>query len=75
MNKQEQEQFVRELTGNVLAEVLAKSVQWPDDWDGHELRQLLADAFAASSCMSDAMKDKRAARRRAYENTVLVENL
>lgn len=66
--------FVKELVNSVQEEVLAKLNKTPEDWDGRELRQYLADKFADSASISQ-MQDKRQSRRRAYENTVLVENL
>jgi hypothetical protein len=66
--------FVKALVNAVKDEVLAKIDQTPEDWDGHELRQWLADKFADSASMSQ-MQDKRQSRRRAYENTVIVRNL
>ncbi len=52
MTKQEQHQFAEELIGSVRAGVLRHidSDNVPEDWDGHELRQWLADLFDAQVC-------------------------
>ena len=46
-----------------------KAGKTPADWDGHELRQLLADKFA------EATSKLVPHRIRAYKNVVLVNNL
>lgn len=77
MDQPRQEEFVNELVENVRKDVVRQimSGRIPSEWDGHELRQLLADRFAQAARMSDAMKDKRGKRRREYDNTVIVNNL
>ena len=45
MTKKEQRTFVRNLCKSV-AEGLIKEYEFPADWDGHELRVLIADTFA-----------------------------
>ena len=71
MTRNEQVIFVTELTDRVLESVVAMIRQGmvPIEWDGFELRELLADKFAAKR----ANMDKR--RKKEYENTVLVNNL
>jgi hypothetical protein len=71
MQRNDQVRFVVELTDSVRESVVAMIRQGkvPIDWDGFELRELLADKFAASR----ANMDKR--RKKEYENTVLVNNL
>ena len=71
MTKREQARFIRELTGNVTRDLLATVPKLPDTWDGHELRQLIADRFALSSF---TLKEDRR-RWRAYQNTIITENL
>ena len=51
MNKKEQRAFLRCLAREVVKAALTKSAAWPDDWDGHELRQLLADDLAHESTL------------------------
>lgn len=71
MTKRERAHFVRELCGNVTKDILAKVGSMPDDWNGIELRQYIADKFR--DCVISGMMDRR--RLREYRNAVLVENL
>lgn len=77
MTHNEQHQFVTELTTNICAEVKAAILadKIPADWDGHELRVLLADKFEQSAQMSLIRRDKRSERARDYHNTVITANL
>ncbi len=71
--QQAQTMLVIELCYNVRDSVLEqiKAGKVPKSWDGHELRQLLADRFAASAgTMRPGSK-----KRKEYENTKLVNNL
>jgi hypothetical protein len=49
MTKLEQRRFIRELIATVRADLLRQSVLIPDNWDGHELRQWIADRFQEAS--------------------------
>jgi len=70
VTKAEQRRFVRELVANVEEDLLRNVKNVPDNWDGHELRQWIADEFQKSSWM---MKEKHNRRRyRDYRNDVLV---
>ena len=73
MTRQEQYNFVRELIGNTEAKILARLDRVPEEWDGHELRQYVADQFRES--VSRTMTEPRSRRMRDYRNTVLVNNL
>lgn len=46
MTHQQQKKFVKDLAKNVLDDLLADATKWSNEWDGYELRRLLADAFA-----------------------------
>ena len=76
MTPLDQRKFVHQLIDNVEAEIIAKlkSGKIPAEWDGHELRQYVADNFA-ECVMWPIGTDNRSARRREYANTVLVNNL
>ena len=67
--------FVHNLTNSVTQELVAKieSGAIPDTWDGHELRQLLADKFVREA--SSLMREPRSRRMKDYRNTVIVNNL
>ena len=70
MTRQEQIDFVRELSKNV-AEDIVDSIERgriPSEWDGRELRLLLADKHSEWDMATRADK-------RRYRNTVLVNNL
>lgn len=71
MTRAEQRQFVHDLTKTVKDKILAniKAGKVPADWNGVELRHLLADNFRAET-RPMTPKD-----RRAYNNTVVVNNL
>lgn len=71
MNANERIQFIRELTANVTSEIIEKNNRLPDDWNGIELRQYIADKFAAS-VFKGTMS---IGRMRAYKNTVIINNL
>ena len=65
LNRAEKEMFVDNLVGSVAAELRTLIIDGkvPDHWDGHELRQWLADAFAKEVCR-DVMKTTRLRRYR-----------
>jgi hypothetical protein len=66
MDAKEKEKFVRDLVGNVLETVIKAIPAMPEDWNGHELRQYLADKFADNTFMKKGKGLKR------YRNTVAV---
>ena len=45
MNAREKRKFVGDLIGAVKRDIQAKLDKVPDEWDGHELRQLISDMF------------------------------
>jgi hypothetical protein len=67
MIRQEQRRFVRELITNIKRDVINSITRGrvPPEWDGLELRQLLADKFQQS------VLPLTGDRKKAYENTVL----
>jgi hypothetical protein len=77
----EQEKRIAELQKEIVRDVLDSVQQHitaridlghvPATWDGHELRQWLADRFARES-QGGLMQGKRL---RQYRNTVIVNNL
>ena len=71
MTPEDQKRIVHELCASVESGIIAAidSGAVPFDWDGFELRQLLADRF-------DRCTGKMSLKRkREYNNTVLVNNL
>jgi len=75
VTKLEQMKFVQQLVGNVEQEIqeLFLKGRIPAEWDGHELRELIAEKFA--ECRSAIMREPRSKRLKDYRNTVLVSNL
>jgi len=73
MTRAQQRKFLRSLTREVRDHLLARSKDWPPDWDGHELRDLLAAAFERER--SPLMRAPRNRRRRDFENARLTRNL
>lgn len=74
MTKIEQKRFIKDLCGNIESDIRSKIAagKIPTEWDGHELRQLVADK--AKEAASRVMVDNKR-RRDEYENTVIVNNL
>lgn len=64
--------FIRNLCNSVRDELIAKVKDMPEEWDGMELRELLAEKFKRETY--DVMKDNRK-RLRAYRNEVIARNL
>lgn len=71
LTKAEKSEFISDLIDNVHAQLLNGLDRVPEDWDGHELRQWIADAFA-SQVLASAMKGKRM---KAYDAAVIERNL
>lgn len=57
--------FIRSLTRSISESACAAVEQMPADWDGHELRELLAELFT-SERMGSMRKDRR--RMSAYRS-------
>ena len=75
MDKIAKMEFVVNFMGSIQKEVLQNiaSDKIPADWDGHQLREYIADKFAWER--TDLMKLPRSRMRREYKNDVLVRNL
>jgi hypothetical protein len=63
------------MTDNLRKEILEnfRRNRIPEDWDGHELRELLF--VMAERYRSHIMQIKGNQRRRNFDNTILVNNL
>jgi hypothetical protein len=72
MTRREQRTLLRNFCNSVRDALLAHSKQWPDDWNGHELRELVAYAFEHERT-SLMREDGR--RRRNCANEINVRNL
>jgi len=71
MTLREKKKFIRDLMESVFAEMRAKAASLPEEWDGIELRELLAEKFRRETCPS-LMTGRR---KRDYRNEVIVRNL
>lgn len=71
MTQQEKESFIHELIAAMEKRMLKCVERMPEDWDGVELRQFIADT-ARHNAMPHLLKGKR---KREYSNAVLVNNL
>ena len=70
MTKREKKRFVRDLTESVVQHFDNNVDKMPDEWDGHELRQWLADQFILNVMINRVMKGKRL---REYRNVCATE--
>lgn len=71
MTRQEKRKFIRNLTTAVRDDLLKKVGAMPEEWDGIELRRLLADKFERE-VFSDLLKGRRL---KNFRNEVAVRNL
>lgn len=75
MNLRERKKFITGLCNNIRDDLISKAALMPDNWDGHELRVLLADRFAESGRMSVIHNEPRTSRARAYRNFIICSNV
>ena len=71
MTRQEQRKFVKEVIDSVSKDIVEKLPKVPEEWDGRELRQFVADNFALATW---ALKEDKT-RYRDYKNEVVVRDL
>ena len=71
MDKKEKEIFIKELADSVIKMTIQDIAKMPDEWNGKELRWLLAERFEnATMSKKDNRKDYR-----EFYNYCLVNNL
>jgi hypothetical protein len=77
MNRSDQISLVNELCMRMALDIATKidSGEVPEQWDGHELRCLIADKAASNAEISTVRKNPRDARAKAYKNTIITANL
>lgn len=76
MTKKEQRKILRDLTRSILRKLLEHSYQWPKEWDGHEIRELLFNAAAwERSHLMTSLSNSRTKRKREFDNEWAVRNL
>lgn len=71
MTLKQKKTFIRDLTKSIMAQVIVAAANMPEEWDGIEIRQLLADKFNQAT-HPRLLSGKR---KRDYDNEVLVRNL
>jgi len=72
MNKLEKRRVVNNIIDWLTDEVKSKIKDMPDEWNGIELAQYVADVAARNKPTKEAFSGKR---KRDYENAKLVKNL
>lgn len=70
MRKRDKKRFISEMCRGLRIDMLARVDHMPEDWDGHELRELLADL--AREYYATPLKGSR---KREYNNARLVQNI
>lgn len=70
MTKKDQKRIVREMCDGLKKTMLEACDKVPDYWDGHELRNMLADLARERYCAT-----LTGARKRDYDNTRLEVNI
>ena len=76
MKKAEQKKFVKNLTTSI-AEDICQSIdknKIPENWDGWELRNLIAEKFNFENMLKDKFRGNRR-RQKDCNNTIIVNNL
>ena len=71
MSKKDQRRIIRELCNNLKASMRADSGRIPENWDGIELRQWLAERADQDFNYRNLSR----ARKRSYNNDRLIHNL
>ena len=72
MKRSEQKKFVKDLAANIAKGIIADIHKIPEDWDGNELRQLIADRAHAATIN---LKKRLPKRFRDYKKTIDISNL
>lgn len=75
MTKKEQRKLLRDIFRSNLAALLKDSGKWPKEWDGYELRALVADDAAAQATIIGSREPKHRRRLREYRNEKLVRGI
>lgn len=67
-----QSQFINEMCDSIKMDIIALTPKLPEEWDGVELRWLIADKFA--ECVFGNVGKRKGRRYLDYKNTMLVNN-
>jgi len=71
MNTKEKKDFIENLCISIASELTSKVEKMPENWDGFELRELLAEKFRSEAYLLQ----KNKTRFKDYKNDVLILNL
>lgn len=74
MTRSEQVRFVKGLSDNIANNIIGaiRSGHVPEEFDGHELRVILANQFVASADMTTIKQNPQGSRARVFRNWVKV---
>jgi len=78
MNKTEKKRFIRELISSTQQRILENVTEMPEQWDGIELRQYIAEKFLYASLFTPneiRLRPHLKRRKKDYENEVITRNL
>ena len=73
MDKAEKRRFIEDLCASVQEAAINAIPQMPEEWDGWELRELLADKFSNAAWMRQRKEMRK--RIKDYKNEVITRNL
>jgi hypothetical protein len=71
MNKEDKRQFIEDISETMKDALLSKVDRMPEEWDGHELRQLFQDYVNEE--VNWTKMDRN--RKKEYDNTRTVNNI
>lgn len=72
MDLEEKKAFIRELSDSITESLLELTDKMPEEWDGHELRCLLAFRYELSAKMTVIRREPRSKRARDFKNELIV---
>lgn len=71
MNVNEKDQFVQRILHDLKHEILRRVPKFPEEWDGHEIRQFISDYYNEHY----AKYMLQGKRLKEYKNICLINNL
>ena len=73
MNLPEKDKFVHSILDDLKQSILKRVDQMPEDWDGHEIRQFIADYYTHHYC--NVGSGLQGTRKKDYKNHLIVSNI
>jgi|WetSurMetagenome_2_1015567.scaffolds.fasta_scaffold59843_2 hypothetical protein len=74
MTNDEKTKFITDILEATKESLLARVNRMPDEWDGRELRQLIADDVS-QNINNPTLKQYSSKRYKEYRNTCIVDNI